>query len=100
MNNLENLKNLICTELENFIVKDTYTKGKNAGLRKALVLIEDITNENKTCKIINGQFSWMLEVDGELVSFNGGHNADYFEKHYKGLGYNVERINNQEGVWK
>lgn len=34
---LENVK-LVEKETENFVVKDTYTKGKNAGLRKALLL--------------------------------------------------------------
>ena len=48
---------------------------------------------NKLCKIINSQFTWILEVDGESISFNGGYNADYFEKHYKELGYEVKRIN-------
>lgn len=48
---------------------------------------------NKVCKIINSQFSYILEVDGESIPFNGSYNADYFEKHYKNLGYKVERIN-------
>jgi uncharacterized protein YmfQ (DUF2313 family) len=47
----------------------------------------------KTCKIINGQFSWILEVDGQSIGFQGGLNADYFERHYRSLGYKVERIN-------
>jgi len=47
---------------------------------------------NKICKIINGQFSWILEVDEEKISFQGGWNADYFERHYSELGYEVERI--------
>jgi len=48
---------------------------------------------NKICKIINGQFSWILEVDGYSISFNGGYAVDYFEKHYKALGYEVKRLN-------
>lgn len=48
---------------------------------------------DKVCKIINGQFSWILEVDGQEISFDGGHNADYFEQHYSALGYTVKRIN-------
>ena len=47
---------------------------------------------NKICKIINGQFSWILEVDGEKISFQGGWNTDYFERHYAGIGYRVERV--------
>ena len=44
----------------------------------------------KKCIIINGKFSWMLEVDGESISFQGEHNALYFKKHYESLGYEVE----------
>lgn len=39
---VEGLENAIHQELKNFIVKDTYTRGKNAGLRKVLVMIDDI----------------------------------------------------------
>lgn len=42
---LEILKNLINKEINNFVVKDTYTKGKISGLRKALAFIEDIQND-------------------------------------------------------
>jgi len=52
----------------------------------------EIGNEIKICKIINGHFSWILEVDGESITFQGGHNADYFETHYTKLGYNIEKI--------
>lgn len=41
-NELEKLKIMIYKEHDNFIVKDAYTKGKNAGLRKALAFIDDI----------------------------------------------------------
>lgn len=41
MNELKELQKRLLAELNNFIVKDTYTKGKNAGLRKAIALIED-----------------------------------------------------------
>lgn len=41
-NELEKLKIMIQKEIDNFIVKDTYTKEKNAGLRKALAFIDDI----------------------------------------------------------
>jgi len=48
---------------------------------------------NKICKIINSQFSYILEVDEQKISFNGGWNADYFVEHYKTLGYEVKRLN-------
>lgn len=50
----------------------------------------------KTCRIINGKFSYVLEVDGESIAFSGGYAADYFEEHYKALGYEVFRINECE----
>ena len=39
---IDRLKELLSKELDSFVIKDTYTKGKNAGLRKALALIADI----------------------------------------------------------
>lgn len=39
---VEQLRKQLRSELENFIVKDTYTKGKNAGIRTALVFMDDI----------------------------------------------------------
>jgi len=51
---------------------------------------------NKVCKIINGKFAWLLEVDGQRVPFQGGCYADYFEKHYSELGYKVERITEED----
>lgn len=50
------------------------------------------------CEIINGKFSWILNVDGESIPFQGGFNADYFEKHYKELGYKVIRKNENTKV--
>jgi hypothetical protein len=47
---------------------------------------------NKVCKIINSKFSWILGVDGQTISFQGFYNADYFERHYSELGYEVIRI--------
>lgn len=35
-------KNTIYKEIDGVIVKDTYSKGKNAGLRKALVILKDL----------------------------------------------------------
>lgn len=43
----------------------------------------------KTCTITNGKYCWILEVDGKVVPFNGGDNAEYFEEHYRGLGYEI-----------
>lgn len=48
------------------------------------------TKMNKKCKIINGQFCWFLQVDGQDISFQGSWCAKYFRDHYKGLGYRVE----------
>lgn len=45
----------------------------------------------KICEIVNGDFSWTLKVDGEEINFNNSSSADYFEKHYKKLGYKVLR---------
>lgn len=46
-------------------------------------------NTNKICEIINDQFSWILKVDEQTIYFQGGYNADYFEKHYRDLGYKI-----------
>jgi len=51
---------------------------------------------SKKCEIVNGQFSWFLRVDGQDISFQGGSNADYFEKHYKELGYEVTIIDEHD----
>ena len=50
------------------------------------------------CKIINGHFSWILEVDGQSICFQGWHNAEYFEVHYAKLGYSVERIDRHNNL--
>ena len=42
------------------------------------------------CKITNDKFSWVLEVDGKTITFNGCDNADYFAKIYTKLGYTIE----------
>jgi metal-dependent hydrolase (beta-lactamase superfamily II) len=47
---------------------------------------------DKVCKIINSQFSYILEVDGMKIPFDYMHNSDYFEKHYSELGYKIEKI--------
>lgn len=45
MDELKELQKRLISELDNFVVKDTYTKGKNAGIRKALMLIDDMIAE-------------------------------------------------------
>lgn len=45
---------------------------------------------NGICKITNGKFSWVLEVDGKTITFNGSDNADYFAEIYTKLGYTIE----------
>ncbi len=50
MDMLIDLRDRINKELDNFIVKDTYTKGKIAGLRKTLSFIDDIIAEHKEDK--------------------------------------------------
>lgn len=50
----------------------------------------------KNCVLENASFSWILHVDGKSINFDGSHNADYFSKHYKDLGYTVKTINNNQ----
>lgn len=49
LNLYERYKEEISKEIEGVIVKDTYSKGKNAGLRKAWKLYEDLLSQ-KTIK--------------------------------------------------
>lgn len=49
-------------------------------------------NENK-CIITNGEYSWLLEVDGKSIIFQGGFAADYFYEHYSELGYEMVMVN-------
>lgn len=44
----------------------------------------------KKCLIVNDVFSWWMEVDGHTITFDGVGAAEYFEKHYRELGYEVE----------
>ena len=53
--------------------------------------------EEKTCKIDNDCFSWIMYVDGRTINFDLADNADYFEKLYRDLGYKVIRNDNK---WK
>lgn len=46
-----------------------------------------LVDDTKICKIINGKFSWQIDVDGQKVNINS---TDYFEEHYKSLGYRLE----------
>ena len=48
--------------------------------------------DEKICILENAQFSWILKVDGVEIPFYYGSSADYFEEHYKSLGYTVKRI--------
>jgi hypothetical protein len=47
--------------------------------------------DKKECVLVNGRFCWILKVDGQSIPFNQAASADYFEEHYRGLGYNVRR---------
>jgi hypothetical protein len=60
-----------------------------------LMLSKQIDNKNKTCLLINEQFSWVLQVDNFKIPFTGAACADYFEEHYKKLGYTVVREDRQ-----
>ena len=51
---------------------------------------------NKTVILTNEEFSWTLRVDDHFISFQGAVNADYFEDHYRALGYDVIRVNDQQ----
>ena len=53
-----------------------------------------------TCTIVNDWFSWELQVDGTVVTFNGLNAAEYFEAHYSKLGYLIvkkQRIKGPHG---
>lgn len=45
----------------------------------------------ETCIIHNGKISYEMRVDDERILFTGGATADYFERHYKEIGYEVIR---------
>ena len=42
---IEKLIEMLEEEIENVIVRDTYTKGKNAGLRKAKITVNQLAEE-------------------------------------------------------
>ena len=43
----------------------------------------------KTCIITNERRSWIMKVDGIVLAFTGRDCAEYFQKHYSDLGYDV-----------
>ncbi len=47
------------------------------------------------CVIINGQWNWILKVDGKEITFDGYYAVEYFEEHYKKLGYKVTKLDEQ-----
>lgn len=51
----------------------------------------DSHNKTKVCCIINSKFCYVLKVDGLEIPFQGSHNVEYFEEHYKNLGYWIVR---------
>lgn len=53
-------------------------------------------NTSKLCRIINDRFSFILEVDGQSIPFNGSWNAEYFKEHYLKLGYTIIKIDNMK----
>ena len=56
---------------------------------------------NKKCIIHNGKFSYQLIVDDNMVVlFQSESAADYFEKHYKDLGYIVERTGDGDSNYR
>ena len=50
----------------------------------------------KICLIINSRFSYLLQVDGHEIAFTGLGNVEYFEEHYKSLGYEVYEIDDSD----
>lgn len=43
----------------------------------------------KRCVIENAKFSYILWVDGIYIPFDYMGSAEYFENHYKALGYKI-----------
>ena len=40
-------------EIDDVIVKDTYTRGKNSGLRKAKIIVSQVASEYTSTELIN-----------------------------------------------
>lgn len=56
------------------------------------VLDRNVSIVNPTtgeCKITNDKFSWVLEVDGKTILFQGSDAADYFAGVFAKLGYKI-----------
>ena len=51
----------------------------------------NLVSLSKLCEIVNARFTYILKVDGEAISFQGGCSTDYFVKHYRKLGYKIKR---------
>lgn len=47
-------------------------------------------NQQKICRIVNGQHSWYMDVDFRRIYFQGFDAALYFADHYRKLGYRIE----------
>ncbi len=47
--------------------------------------------KKKVCYITNAPGSYLLEIDGRIIPFYGTGSADFFEQHFKDLGYTVTR---------
>jgi hypothetical protein len=58
--------------------------------------METQTDKEKVCRIINLPYTWILEVDGHRIKFQGAWTAEYFQHHYASLGYEVELIKEKE----
>jgi len=54
--------------------------------------------DQKTCVIINDTFSYVLVVDNQNILFGSAEAADYFEKHYSELGYQVIRAKSESNI--
>ena len=46
----------------------------------------------KICQILNGENSYILRVDGLEIRFHGHDAMQYFDRHYRALGYLVELL--------
>lgn len=51
----------------------------------------------KEATIINGRFSYILRVDDMAILFSSGIAAEYFEKHYRDLGYTITLLDQSKG---
>lgn len=56
--------------------------------------------ENKICTIENARFSWVLHVDGMDIPFQYRENAEYFERHYRRLGYKIKHLDTSKDIPK